>query len=92
MVLVTVKEWMSDGVSASNQHLQIIAGTIYLHEQMFEEAMKVLHQANSLEAYACSDSTSHSSILIIHDTPPLRSITHPSVGMGRRAPRYTMGT
>jgi coatomer protein complex subunit epsilon len=52
IALVTVKEWMADGVSASNQQLQLVAGTIYIHEQLYEEAMRVLHQSNSLEGSA----------------------------------------
>lgn len=52
IALVTVKEWMSDGVSAGNQHLQLVAGTIYIHEQLYEDAMRCLHQSNSLEGLA----------------------------------------
>eukprot|EP00026_Physarum_polycephalum_P013820 Phypoly_transcript_14266.p1 GENE.Phypoly_transcript_14266~~Phypoly_transcript_14266.p1 ORF type:complete len:294 (+),score=45.28 Phypoly_transcript_14266:101-982(+) len=52
IALVTVKEWMADGESASNPHLQLVAGTIYIHEQLYEEAMRVLHQSNSLEGSA----------------------------------------
>jgi len=50
--LVTLKQWMSDGVAAGNPTLQLIAGIIYFHEQNFEEAMKCLHQSNSLEGQA----------------------------------------
>jgi tetratricopeptide (TPR) repeat protein len=52
IAMVTVKEWMSDGVSAGNQHLQVVAGTIYIHEQLYEDAMRCLHQSNSLEGLA----------------------------------------
>jgi len=50
--MVTVKEWMGDGVAAGNQHLQVVAGSIYLHEGLFEDAMKVLHQSSGLEGLA----------------------------------------
>lgn len=50
IALVTLKEWLADGVAASNPHLLLVAGTIYLHEQLTEDAMRVLHQSNTLEA------------------------------------------
>lgn len=49
IAMVTVKEWMADGTSANNSHLQLVAGSIYIHEQLYEEAMKALHQTDSLE-------------------------------------------
>jgi len=52
IALVTVKQWLADGVAANNAILQVIAGIIYYHEQNYEEAMKVLHQSDSLEALA----------------------------------------
>jgi len=52
IVLVTLKQWLSDGVSAGNQTLQVVAGTIYYQEQSFEEVLKCLHQSNSLEGLA----------------------------------------
>jgi len=52
IAMVTVKEWMGDGESANNPHLQLVAGTIYLHEQLYEDAMRVLHQSSSLEGSA----------------------------------------
>ena len=55
IAMVTVKEWMADGVAASNQHLQIVAGTIYIHEQLYEDAMRCLHQSNSLEGYVLGE-------------------------------------
>jgi len=47
--LATLKEWMSDGVAANNPFLQIVAATIYIHEEKFDDAMRCVYQANSLE-------------------------------------------
>jgi len=47
--LATLKEWMSDGVAANNPFLQIVAATIYIYEEKFEDAMRCVYQANSLE-------------------------------------------
>jgi len=52
IALVTVKQWMADGVAANNHMLQLVAGTIYFHEQNYEEAMKCLHQSNTVEGLA----------------------------------------
>jgi coatomer protein complex subunit epsilon len=52
IALVTMKQWMSDGIAAGNHILQLVAGTIYYHEQNYEEALKCLHQSNSLEGLA----------------------------------------
>jgi len=50
--LVTLKEWMNDGVSANNPTLQLIAGQIYYNEGNYEEAMRCVYQANTLEGLA----------------------------------------
>jgi len=47
--LATLKEWMSDGVAANNPFLQIVAATIYIYEEKYEDAMRCVYQANSLE-------------------------------------------
>jgi len=52
IALVTLKQWLSDGVVANNTTLQLIAGIIYFREQNYEEAMKCLHQLSSLEGLA----------------------------------------
>lgn len=52
MCLSKIKEWMGDGVIAGNPHLQIIAATIFSHEQNFEEAMRSVYQNNTLEGIA----------------------------------------
>jgi len=52
IVLVTLKEWLSDGNVANNSTLQIVAATIYYHEGNFEEAMRCVYQSNSMEGLA----------------------------------------
>jgi len=52
IALITVKEWMSDGNSATNPVLQLVAATIYYHEENYEEAMRCVYQSNSLEGLA----------------------------------------
>jgi len=47
--LATLKEWISDGVAANNPILQIVAATIYTYEEKYEDAMRCVYQANSLE-------------------------------------------
>ncbi len=49
IALVTLKEWLSDGSSANNPVLQVVAATIYYHEENYEEAMRCVYQSNSLE-------------------------------------------
>jgi coatomer protein complex subunit epsilon len=49
IVLVTLKEWMSDGVASSNPILQVVAATVYYHEENYEEAMRCVYQSSSLE-------------------------------------------
>lgn len=51
IALVTLKQWMADSVAANNT-LQLIAAIIYSHEYNYEEAMKCLHQSNSVEGLA----------------------------------------
>lgn len=52
IALVTLKQWMADSVAANNATLQLIAAIIYSHEYNYEEAMKCLHQSNSVEGLA----------------------------------------
>ena len=49
IALITLKEWMSDGVAANNPILQIVGATMYTSEGKYEEAMRCVYQANSLE-------------------------------------------
>mmetsp|Transcript_39780 Transcript_39780/g.64513 ORF Transcript_39780/g.64513 Transcript_39780/m.64513 type:complete len:296 (+) Transcript_39780:40-927(+) len=50
--LITLKEWLSDPISANNPTLQIIAGIIYCHERNYEEALRCVHQGTTLEMIA----------------------------------------
>jgi coatomer protein complex subunit epsilon len=50
IALVTLRQWLSDTVAANDTTLQLIAAIIYSHEENFNEAMKCLHQSNSIEA------------------------------------------
>ena len=49
IALTTIKEWMSDASVANNSILQLVAATIYYHEENYEEAMRCVYQSNSLE-------------------------------------------
>jgi len=52
IVLVTLKDWLSDGLIANNLTLQIVAATIYYHESNWEDAMRCVFQSNSMEGLA----------------------------------------
>jgi len=52
IALVTLKEWLTDGSSVNNPVLQVVAATIYYHEENYEEAMRCVYQSNSLEGLA----------------------------------------
>jgi tetratricopeptide (TPR) repeat protein len=52
IALVTIKQWISDGVVGNNQTLQLVAGTIFLNERNFEDAFRVLYQSPHLESIA----------------------------------------
>jgi len=49
IALVTLKEWLNDGVAATNPILQVIAGLIYFEMGNLEEAMRCVYQGTSLE-------------------------------------------
>lgn len=50
VVLKKVKQWQAEG--NTSPIIQLIMGTIYFHEQNFEDALKILHSSNSLEGLA----------------------------------------
>jgi len=52
IALVTLKEWLSDGVAANNPVLQIIAASIYFSDGNYEGAMRCVYQSNTLEGLA----------------------------------------
>eukprot|EP00277_Geminigera_cryophila_P002998 CAMPEP_0179435802 /NCGR_PEP_ID=MMETSP0799-20121207/19855_1 /TAXON_ID=46947 /ORGANISM="Geminigera cryophila, Strain CCMP2564" /LENGTH=297 /DNA_ID=CAMNT_0021215423 /DNA_START=29 /DNA_END=922 /DNA_ORIENTATION=- len=49
MVLMTLKEWLTDATTGNNPVLQTVAGMIYLELGDLEEAAKVLHSGTTLE-------------------------------------------
>jgi len=52
IVLVTLKEWMSDGIAVNNSTLQLVSCMIYFMEEKYEESMRCVYQANSMECLA----------------------------------------
>jgi len=49
MVLMTLKEWLTDSSTGNNPTLQTVAGIVYLELGELEEAAKVLHSGTTLE-------------------------------------------
>lgn len=47
-----LKEWLSDPAWASNPTLQLVGGTVYVHEQDYNEALKYTHGGQTLELCA----------------------------------------
>jgi len=52
MVLLQLKEWLSDPQSQQNWQLLLVAGMVYLQEQDYKEALKHLHQNAQLDVMA----------------------------------------
>lgn len=50
--LSSLKEWLSDAAIASNPTLQLVAGTIYAHEEDYNEALKYTHGGQTLDLCA----------------------------------------
>jgi len=51
-VIAQMKEWLAELSNASNWQLLFIAGTLFLHEQDYKEALKHLHQQLQLDVMA----------------------------------------
>lgn len=49
IILLTLKEWLTEGNSSENPHLLLIAGIIYMQEGKLSDALSALHKGNSLE-------------------------------------------
>eukprot|EP00802_Teleaulax_amphioxeia_P024138 Tamp_24799.p1 GENE.Tamp_24799~~Tamp_24799.p1 ORF type:complete len:308 (+),score=100.19 Tamp_24799:31-924(+) len=49
MVLMTIKEWLTDSSTANNPVLQTVAGIIYLELGELEEAARAVHAGTTLE-------------------------------------------
>jgi len=47
--LSAINQWLSDLQFANNATAQVVIGTVYIQEQNFESALRVLRQSNTLE-------------------------------------------
>ncbi|KAM9962440.1 hypothetical protein ACTFIW_007738 [Dictyostelium discoideum] len=47
--LITITQWISDGVVKFNYHLQVIIATIYFNEQLYDEALQILNNCDHIE-------------------------------------------
>uniref|UniRef100_A0A7S0J5A0 Coatomer subunit epsilon n=1 Tax=Calcidiscus leptoporus TaxID=127549 RepID=A0A7S0J5A0_9EUKA len=52
MVILQLKEWLSDSQSAGSWELALMAGTVLLHEKDFQEALKHTHQNTQIDVMA----------------------------------------
>eukprot|EP01038_Epipyxis_sp_PR26KG_P008293 gene8293-11223_t len=52
IVILQVKEWLSDPSAASNKTLQLIATTLMIHDDNMKEAFKIIKNGISMEHYA----------------------------------------
>ncbi|EGC39994.1 hypothetical protein DICPUDRAFT_74448 [Dictyostelium purpureum] len=50
--MVTVTQWIADGIVRNNYHLQVIIATVFFNEQLFEDALRILNECDSVEGYA----------------------------------------
>ncbi|KAL2653522.1 hypothetical protein R1flu_021650 [Riccia fluitans] len=50
--LASISEWTADPVIASNPSFLLVAGTIYAHEKMYNEALKLTHVGGTLDLCA----------------------------------------
>uniref|UniRef100_A0A1D1YJR0 Coatomer subunit epsilon n=1 Tax=Anthurium amnicola TaxID=1678845 RepID=A0A1D1YJR0_9ARAE len=51
-VISSLKEWLSDAVIGNNPVLRLIAGTIFMHEQDYNEALKHTNAGGTMELHA----------------------------------------
>jgi len=51
-VLAQLKLWLQDTQLAGNLIIQLVAGTVYFHEESYEEAMRCVYQTAALEGLA----------------------------------------
>ncbi|OAE32922.1 hypothetical protein AXG93_399s1310 [Marchantia polymorpha subsp. ruderalis] len=52
MALTSIQEWLADPAIASNPTLILVAGTIYAHERMYNDALKITHVGGTLDLCA----------------------------------------
>ncbi|XP_071697968.1 coatomer subunit epsilon-1-like [Rutidosis leptorrhynchoides] len=48
----SIREWLDDAAIGNNPILRLIAGTIFMHEQDYNEALKYTNTGGSMELYA----------------------------------------
>ncbi|KAJ0590025.1 putative coatomer, epsilon subunit, tetratricopeptide-like helical domain superfamily [Helianthus annuus] len=48
----SIKEWLGDAAIGNNPILRLIAGTIFMHEQDYNEALKYTNAGGTMELYA----------------------------------------
>ncbi|XP_071715740.1 coatomer subunit epsilon-1-like [Rutidosis leptorrhynchoides] len=48
----SIREWLGDAAIGNNPILRLIAGTIFMHEQDYNEALKYTNAGGSMELYA----------------------------------------
>ncbi|KAJ4976529.1 hypothetical protein NE237_001635 [Protea cynaroides] len=48
----SLQEWLGDSAIGSNPVLRLIAGIIYMHEQDYNEALKLTHDGGTMELHA----------------------------------------
>lgn len=52
MVLLQIQEWLTDANAANNTTLQLVAATLYLHDDNIKEAIRILHHGLNMEQNA----------------------------------------
>ncbi|KAJ9565699.1 hypothetical protein OSB04_001665 [Centaurea solstitialis] len=50
--ILSIKEWLGDVAIGNNPMLRLIAGTIFMHEQDYNEALKYTNAGGTMELYA----------------------------------------
>ncbi|XP_023758144.1 coatomer subunit epsilon-1 [Lactuca sativa] len=51
-IISSIKEWLADDAIGNNPILRLIAGTIFMHEQDYNEALKHTNAGGTMELYA----------------------------------------
>lgn len=64
VVVGKLDDILSKDIDSSNETLFIVAGTIYFNERNYDSALRILHQADSIEAYVrCLQVTCHFKVI-----------------------------
>ena len=54
IVLMQLKEWLSESAVASNKTLATVAATIFLNEDNIKEAFKTINNGSNMEQLVCA--------------------------------------